>query len=146
MKHLYILYDAECALCRRCRVWLGQQPAFVPLVFIPLQSPEIGCRFPAVEKLCPAEQLVVIADDGSVWRGDSAWITILWALKEYREWAQRLALPALRPFARRACTLVSQNRHALSGWLGGRSDRDLQAHFAEVKEMPCRTDSRWKIR
>ena len=42
MKGLYILYDSECALCRQCRLWLGRQPAYLPLVFVPFQSPEAG--------------------------------------------------------------------------------------------------------
>ncbi|HEX8311860.1 MAG TPA: DCC1-like thiol-disulfide oxidoreductase family protein [Chthoniobacteraceae bacterium] len=146
MTRLYILYDAECALCRSCRVWLSQQPAYLPLIFIPLQSPEIGCRFPGVEQLRPAEELVVIADDGCVWRGDAAWITALWALKEYREWSQRLASPVLRPFARRACALVSQNRQALSGWLAKSSDGEIRTHLSVPRDVPCRDNSYCKTR
>lgn len=122
MKQLYVLYDAECAMCRRCRVWLGRQPAFVPLIFVPLQSPELACRFPGIEGLNPSAQLLVVSDDGDVWRGERAWVTVLWALREFREWSQRLANPLLLPFARRACELVSENRSVLSRWFNAPDD------------------------
>jgi predicted DCC family thiol-disulfide oxidoreductase YuxK len=125
MKRLSILYDADCALCRRVRTWLGNQPSYVTLGFVPLQSEEAQCRFPELKHLRPAEQLVVISDEGEVWRGESAWITILWALREYREWSQRLAQPLFRPLAAKFCAAVSESRHALSGWLEESSDGDL---------------------
>jgi predicted DCC family thiol-disulfide oxidoreductase YuxK len=141
MTRLYILYDAECALCRNCRVWLSQQPAYVPLVFIPLQSPEIGCRFRGVERLRPAEQLVVIADDGCVWRGDAAWITALWALKEYREWSQRLAVAgaaALRPPGLHPHLTESPGT---LGWVAGSSDGEIRTHLSALRDVPCRDNS-----
>ena len=120
MKRLYILYDSQCALCRRCRIWLGRQPTYVPLTFVPLQSAEAECRFPGLKELQPEKELVVISDAGEVWQGAAAWVTCLWALREYREWSQRLAHPALLPFARRLCEVVSTNRYKLSHWLAAR--------------------------
>jgi predicted DCC family thiol-disulfide oxidoreductase YuxK len=117
MRKLYILYDAECAVCARCLIWLNRQPAFVPLVFIPLQSPEAGRRFPGIEQMRPDKELIAISDAGDVWQGGSAWVMCLWALREYREWSQRLAHPALLPLARRACAVISENRHRISRWL-----------------------------
>ena len=131
MKTLFILYDGKCALCRRCRVWLGQQAAFVRLQFIPLQSPEVECRFPGIGALHPGERLVVVSDAGEVWRGESAWITCLWALREYREWSMRLANPLLRPFARQVCEIVSENRHSLSRWFRHDSIGELRERFIE---------------
>ncbi len=133
MKRLYILYDAQCALCRRMRVWLARQPAFVSLTFIALQSEEATCRFPGLVELRPSEQLVVISDQGDVWRGERAWILVLWALREYREWSQRLARPALLPLAARFCGIISENRHALSSWLGSSTDGDLRAALADSR-------------
>ena len=56
----------------------------------------------------------VISDTGLIYTGDDAWITVLWALKDWRDWANRLEQPALRPLARRFWQVISQNRHALS--------------------------------
>ena len=116
MKTLYVLYDAKCELCRRVRVWLQGQPAFVPLAFVPLQSPDLDQRFPGITAMEPARQVLVVADSGEVWRGADAWILCLWALREYREWSQRLASPLLRPFAMRVCDMVSRNRNRFSQW------------------------------
>jgi hypothetical protein len=41
----------------------------------------------------------------------------LYALREYREGSQRLAHPALQPFARRVCETISQNRLLISHFL-----------------------------
>ena len=93
MQRLYVIYDATCELCRRCRVWLARQPAFVPLIFVPLQSSKLSRRFPGIERLHPEEEIVVINELGDVWQGGAAWVMCLWALREYREWSQRLAHP-----------------------------------------------------
>jgi predicted DCC family thiol-disulfide oxidoreductase YuxK len=137
MKTLYVLYDGKCAICRRLRAWLGQQIAYVPLAFIPLQAPDIEQRFPGIGALHPDAELFVISDEGEMWRGERAWIICLWALREYREWSQRLAHPALLPFARRACALISENRHALSGWFEGHTPVEVGEKLAAFSE-PCR--------
>jgi predicted DCC family thiol-disulfide oxidoreductase YuxK len=120
MKRLYVLFDQECALCQGCRQWLMRQQAFIELHFIPLQSPEIASLFPGLkewDQLDLSEKLVVISDEGAVYQGQNAWIMCLYALCEYREWAQRLAHPVLFPFARRVCEVVSSNRLLISRFL-----------------------------
>jgi len=117
MKWLAVLYDDHCGICSQMRRWLEKQPSYVPLRLTPLGSANITRMFPGVEEFHPDEKLVVIADDGSLWRGDSAWITLLWALPSGRELAYRLTSPALRPLARRVVTAVSANRIRLSNWL-----------------------------
>ena len=51
---------------------------------------------------------MVVSDEGAVYRDGSAWIMCLFALEEYRDWANRLAHPLLRPLARQAFALLSQ--------------------------------------
>lgn len=114
MKRLYVLFDAQCAMCVRCRDWLARQPAFVQLQFIALTSPEAGRLVSGLGSLNPGEQLVVIADTGAVYRGASAWIMCLWALERYRLHARRLSNPALLPFARVVCELLARNRFRIS--------------------------------
>lgn len=134
MKHLYVLYDAKCDLCRRVRAWLGVQPAFVPLVFVPLQSEDLEARFPGVSALEPSRQILVVADNGDVWRGEDAWIVCLWALRDYREWSARMAGPMLRPFARKLCAFVSRHRRGLGDWLFGQEDKAVAAQLAGQPE------------
>lgn len=122
MKRLYVLYDQECALCQSCRRWLMRQQAFIELYFSPLQSPEIIQRFPGLkewDQLDLREKLIVVSDEGAVYQGQYAWIMCLYALCEYREWAQCLAHPTLLPFARRVCEAVSRNRYSISQFLKG---------------------------
>ena len=142
MKTLYVLFDAQCALCRQCRRWLERQPAFVELRFLALQSEEIACRFPGIEQFNPREQLLVVSNEGAVYQGPHAWIMCLWALREYRGWSQRLASPALLPWARRACELVSDNRLPLSAWFKGLSDNELGEELAARRLGPCKENCR----
>jgi predicted DCC family thiol-disulfide oxidoreductase YuxK len=130
MKRLYVLFDARCELCRRVRLWLDNQQTFVPLAFVPLQVPDLEERFPGVTALEPARQILVVADTGDVWRGADAWIMCLWALREYRQWSQRLASPLLRPFARRICEMVSANRHRFNDWFQRSSTNEIAAQLA----------------
>jgi predicted DCC family thiol-disulfide oxidoreductase YuxK len=142
MKCLYVLFDAECELCVRCRKWLMQQPAFVPLVFIPFQSDEAQHRFPGIDALKPSEQLLVISNEGAVYRGANAWVMCLWALENYRENAQRLAHPVLLPLAKAVCELLSRNRFFLSDILFRQNPEtaahELVAHYALHKATSSR--------
>jgi predicted DCC family thiol-disulfide oxidoreductase YuxK len=133
MKSLYVLFDADCELCVHCRDWLMKQTAFVPLVFIAFQSNEAQRRFPGIDALKPSEQLLVVSDEGAVYRGAHAWVICLWALENYREHAQRLAHPALLPLAEAVCELLSWNRFFLSDALFRREPqsaaRKVGAHY-----------------
>jgi predicted DCC family thiol-disulfide oxidoreductase YuxK len=130
MKRLYVLYDSHCALCVSCRNWLGAQPAFIVLEFIPLQSPGLEEMFPGIGALQREDQLVVIGDEGEVYQGPQAWIICLYALREYREWSQRLAHPGLLPFAKAAFKMISENRLALSRWFTKGGVDALKEHLA----------------
>jgi predicted DCC family thiol-disulfide oxidoreductase YuxK len=132
-----VLYDAQCALCRRLRVWLDRQPAFVALRFVPFQTENFDERFPGIAELRPDRELIVLSDDGLVWQGSDAWIVCLWALREWREFAQRLANPLLRPLAKKMGRLVSENRHGISQWLRLRSDDELAEALDQIQTPPC---------
>ena len=69
------------------RDWIGRQRQLVPV--------ELPAR-----NLADMDELVVVADTGEVWSGDTAWLMVLWALVEYRDWSYRLADPLLLPTAR----------------------------------------------
>ena len=126
MRSLTVLYDARCGLCSTARRWLEGQRQVVPLEMLPADSPETRRRFPTLAAAEP-EELVVVGDDGSVYRGSHAWIMCLWALDEYREWSFRLATPALLPRARGIVAWISTRRHRLSRALGMMSDYEIAA-------------------
>lgn len=117
MTTLYVLYDAECALCCRCREWLEGQPAWIRLVGLPFQEALKDSRFADLAVLRPDREVVVVADTGEVWQGVGAWVMCLWALRERRFLAAVLAHPLWRPLARRAVTWLSGHRQTLSACL-----------------------------
>ena len=117
MKQLTVLYDGECELCKRCRTFFTNKPAYISLKFIALQTPDLEQQFPGIHAFHPDKEIIVISDEGGVYQGGFAWIMCLYALKEYREWSFRLANPALLPFAKRIVSSVSHNRYFLSSLL-----------------------------
>ena len=95
---LTVVYDAQCALCVRCRTWMESEPALVPLTFLASNSAEARRRLGALPWL--GQELIVIADDGRGWVGPAAFVTCLWALERWRSWALDLAgTPSWRQLA-----------------------------------------------
>ena len=115
-KSLTVLYDPDCALCRRCREWMSRQPAFVELRFAPATGSDARARYGDIPWL--GDELVVLGDGGEVWAGPAAFLTCLWALEEWREWSYRLAGSAFAPMAERFFAAISNRRRALSVWFG----------------------------
>jgi predicted DCC family thiol-disulfide oxidoreductase YuxK len=104
MQKLTVYYDARCGLCCATRDWIAREPKLV----------KVEC-LPAAE---PGAELTVIADTGEIWEGDASWIMVLWALRDYRQWAIRLSRPSMLPIARATFAKLSQYRGALSCSLG----------------------------
>ena len=119
------------------------------LRFIPMQSPEVSHRFPGLEKLGLGEDLLVVSDEGAVYRGTSSWVMCLWALVEYREWAERLAQPAFLPLARRAFLFLSKQRGRLSKWFIYGEPDDVKQRLGREIDATCafnRADRSRKLR
>jgi len=133
MQTLFVIYDDRCGLCTQLKEWLGRQPAYVPLELVAAGSEEALQHFPEF----PSGELAVISDTGEAWLGDSAWIIVLWALREYRGWAAKLASPLLLPMARQAFAAISRNRSAFSRWLGLYGEADLRANLSQIPIPPC---------
>jgi hypothetical protein len=72
-----------------------------------------------------------------VYLNDRAWIMVLYAMVEYRDWAARLTHPLLMPLARQAFAALSKNRHALSRWLTAENPETLADELREVELEPC---------
>ena len=124
MRSFTVLYDARCGLCSNARRWLEGQRQIVPLELLAADSEEARRRYPTLAQAEP-EELVVVSDEGDVYRGPQAWIVCLWALEDYREWSFRFAKPALLPLARGIVEWVSTRRHRLSRALGMMSDQEI---------------------
>jgi predicted DCC family thiol-disulfide oxidoreductase YuxK len=137
MEKLYVLYDPKCELCERLKDWLLTQRSWLGLSMIPAGSEKARELFPELEKIASANDLVVVSDDGQVFLNDRAWIMTLFALEEYREWAERLAHPLLLPLARQAFAALSRNRYVLSRWLKARSPEAIAGELRKVVLEPC---------
>ncbi len=127
MRELTVLYDAQCGLCRRFKDWLAaQRPGpngkggVVRLRFVPAGSAYARARYPELDHAATLREVTVVADDGSVYVGDRAWIVCLWSTWEHRRTAVRLASPAMRPVAR-AMVQAAAGLRRLSG--GDYADR-----------------------
>lgn len=116
MSHAFtVLYDAHCPLCRTARRWLEARDQLVPLRFLPAGSAEARRRLPGLDHEATLRDLTVVADTGEVYAGDGAWLACLWALVSYRDLADRLAQPHLRPLARRVITAAAAVRERTRG-------------------------------
>ncbi len=134
MKKLYVLYDAACGFCGECRRWFERQPKFIELEFVPQQWARLNHQFDDVKLGTTPEELVVVSDDGAVYRDTSAYLICLYALAEYRELSTRLARPALLPLARQAFHAVSSNRQTFSRWFRLASDEELSCELQKARE------------
>lgn len=137
MQKLYVLYDPKCELCCRLRDWLMEQPSWIALEVIPAGSERARKMFPQLEQIASQNDLAVISDEGAVYLNDRAWIMVLYALEEYRDWAARLNHPLLMPMARQAYAALSSNRHFLSRWLSSTKEEVIAAELRNVVLEPC---------
>ena len=147
MRSLTVLYDARCGLCSTVRRWLEKQTQIVPLEMLAAGSQAARDRFPTLAAAAP-EELIVVSDDGGVYRGPHAWILCLWALDESRDWSFRFARPSMLPRARAIVEWISTRRHGLSKSLGMMSDEVIAfsagpaAAGSERCDLPAGTRAR----
>jgi predicted DCC family thiol-disulfide oxidoreductase YuxK len=138
MERLYVLYDARCGLCTWAKRWLMRQPALIDLRFIPAGSGLAQRLFPGLDRAGDLpEELVVVSDQGAVYREGSAWIMCLFALEDYRDWANRLAHPLLQPLARQAFSLLSKQRSRISRWLSLASEVEIAETLGQIHLPAC---------
>ncbi len=138
MERLYVLYDSQCGLCSWAKRWLLRQPALIDLRFIPAGSGLAERLFPGLTRTGdPPQELVVVSDQGAVYRNGSAWIMCLFALEGYRDWANRLSHPLLRPLARQAFSLLSKQRSRVSRWLSLASEVEIAETLSQINVPAC---------
>lgn len=114
---LAVLYDAECAVCVRCRDVVEAREALVPIRFVACRSHEARTRYGAIPFV--VHELVVVDDDtGAWWAGSAAFVMTLWALGATRGLAELLASDALARLSHAVFSWISANRSAL-GWMTG---------------------------
>jgi predicted DCC family thiol-disulfide oxidoreductase YuxK len=140
MRSLVALYDGECGFCRMIAARFSTEPAYLDLEFLSAQSVRAAMRFPDLCSDKP-DELVVIDDEGGVYRSTDAYIMVLYALKGFRKWSLRLATPLLKPLARNLFLLVARNRHALSALFHSPSDPDIAEELQRHEPVRCSQES-----
>ena len=134
MQKLYVLYDPKCELCCRLKNWILVQRSWIGIALIEQGSEKARRLFPELDQIAGKEDLAVISDDGAVYLNNNAWIMVLYAMIEYRDWASRLTHPLLMPLARQAFAALSKNRHFISNWL---SAETIAGELQKVELAPC---------
>lgn len=134
MQKLYVLYDPKCELCCRLKNWILVQRSWIGIAVVEQGSEKAKRLFPELDKIAAKEDLAVISDDGAVYLNNNAWIMVLYAMVEYRDWASRLTHPLLAPLARQAFAALSKNRHFISSWL---STETIADELRKVELEPC---------
>ena len=137
MQKLTVLYDDNCGLCDRCQRWLAAQPSYVTIETLAMQSPQAARRYAGVFDPNRADEMIVISDEAGVYRGASAYLICLWALKAHRQWSYRLADPALRPVARRVFLTVAHHRRTISSWLRLLPDEHFAHRLSDKSQLTC---------
>ena len=117
MTRLYVLYDPKCELCCRLKNWILVQRSWIGIAVLEQGSEKAKRMFPDLDHLATREDLAVISDLGAVYLNDRAWIMVLYAMIDYRDWAARLTHPLLMPLARQAFAALSRNRYFISSML-----------------------------
>jgi len=137
MEKLYVLYDPNCELCCRLKNWILVQRSWIGVAVIAAGSEKAKRLFPELERIATRNDLAVISDEGAVYLNDRAWIMVLYAMVEYRDWAARLTHPLLMPMARQAFAALSKNRHFLSSLLTAENTEAVADELRKVALEPC---------
>ena len=137
MEKIYVLYDPKCELCCRLKDWILVQRSWIGIAVMAAGSDRARRLFPELDQIASKGDLAVISDEGAVYLNDRAWIMVLYAMVEYRDWAARLTHPLLMPLARQAFAALSKNRHTLSRWLSSSNPETIAGELRQVELEPC---------
>jgi predicted DCC family thiol-disulfide oxidoreductase YuxK len=137
MEKLYVLYDPKCELCCRLKNWILVQRSWIGIAVVEQGSDKAKRLFPDLERVATKNDLAVISDEGALYLNDHAWIMVLYAMVEYRDWAARLTHPLLMPLARQAFAALSKNRHWISRMLSSENPEAIAGELRKVELEPC---------
>jgi len=150
MRALSVLYDETCGFCVSCARWLSQQRMLVELECLPAGSNLAVRRFPELHRSGTKEELVVVDDEGGVYRDTHAWLMVLWALEECQPYVTAGQGEALRQGALRyllACGALALMLvlPALTAWRHSTTQKveaPAPVRVAEARPAPAPTLAR----
>lgn len=115
MEKLILLYDAHCNLCVNSVKTLQRLPSRATLEFIPLQEAELPKLLPqaSIEQL--QSELHVIDENGEVFKGADAIISIVRTVRSLSWLASLYRVPLFRPVAQVMYRWIAKHRYQLFG-------------------------------
>ena len=110
-----LIYDAECAICRKSALWLMRRAySSGELEILPCRSPVRQERFPQVKEDECLSAMQLVLPDGRRLSGADAVPELLRRIHGWGWLAGVFALPPVRPVARRVYGWVARNRMRIS--------------------------------
>ena len=116
-----LIYDAECAMCRKSALWLMRRAySSGELEILPCRSPVRHERFPQVSEEACLTAMQLVLPDGRILSGADAVPELLRRIRGWGWVAGLFALPPARPLARGIYGWVARNRMKISCAVGPR--------------------------
>ena len=141
LTQLEIIYDDRCALCQRCAAKLTTEPAYIKLKPISRTHAANHHQYKHLMQNIGQDEMVAVGNDGSVYRGEKAYLMCLWATRRWRKLSIRLSRPALRGAVRSACHLIARSRHLISGLISVDDDEQIATKLKQADPPRCVSNS-----
>jgi predicted DCC family thiol-disulfide oxidoreductase YuxK len=109
-----IIYDGDCAFCRRSIALIQRRDRDNHFEYLPRQEPGLEGRFPQIAEGDFDTGMRLIEPDQTVHVGADAIYRIARKLPYYRRWAWMYKVPVIRGVTRRVYAWVAKNRLKLS--------------------------------
>ncbi len=108
-----LIYDGECALCRRSVEWVRVRDQSGAIEFLPYQDRRFAERFPWIPEEDVRNAMQLVGAGGSRSQGAEAVEEVLGLLPRWRRLTPLFGLPGVRTLARIVYAGVARNRRRL---------------------------------
>jgi predicted DCC family thiol-disulfide oxidoreductase YuxK len=109
-----LIFDGDCALCRKSAEWIRARDTHSAFDYLPYQDATLQRRFPEISRRECERALHLVAADGQLTVGADALPDILSRLPRWRRVAPVLRLRALRPLSRWLYRRIARTRSRVS--------------------------------
>jgi len=110
----FLIFDAECPVCRNAVEWIRARAAPEAFEYLSCHSADLSSRFPQIEKSACLAAMQLVLKDGSVLAGEQAVPAILLRLRRFRWAAALFRLPFAGSISRAFYRRFAARRHDIS--------------------------------